>query len=240
MPPLSNGTPVPVPVRVAVADDSELVVRGLEVMLAGHPDTVVLVPGAVPGSDDPAADLTLYEPASVPRLGDRSGTPVVPGRSRAVAFSWDCSRASVTTELARGAAGYLDKRLPGPRLVAALARIGAGRVVVDLGGPETDREDPVPAPWPLTPRETVVLGLITSGRSNRDIAEETSLSINSIKSYIRSCYAKIGVASRSQAVLWGVRHGLLVQPGGEAGPGPSGDPARPVPGAVGHPAPRAG
>ncbi|KRF34754.1 helix-turn-helix transcriptional regulator [Nocardioides sp. Soil805] len=211
--PLSNG--IPVPVRVSVADDSELVVRGLQAMLADRLDEVVLVAGGSPGSGEPAGDLVLYDPAYVLRRSVRSSSPsapVAPGRARVVAYSWDCSRSAVSTELARGAAGYLSKRLPVDRLVGALVRIGSGRVVVDVGGHASAGDDPAPEPWPLTPRETVVLGLITRGRSNQDIADETQLSINSIKSYIRACYAKIGVTSRSQAVLWGVRHGLLVHP----------------------------
>ena len=67
--------------------------------------------------------------------------------------------------------------------------------------------------WPgraegLTDREAEILALITQGRSNAEIAELTFLGINSIKSYIRSTYRKIGVASRTQAVLWGIDHGF--------------------------------
>ena len=60
----------------------------------------------------------------------------------------------------------------------------------------------------LTPREAEVLGLIVKGLSNRDIAEEFNLSINSVKSFIRSAYRKMDVFSRAQAVKWGVQHGF--------------------------------
>jgi len=80
--------------------------------------------------------------------------------------------------------------------------------------PAGSRAAVVGGDWPgreegLTAREAEVLALITQGMSNVDIATRTSLSINSIKSYIRSCYRKIGVSSRSQAVLWGATHGFL-------------------------------
>ena len=52
------------------------------------------------------------------------------------------------------------------------------------------------------------ISLITMGLSNQEIAERTMLSLNSIKSYIRSAYRKIDVDSRSKAVLWGIAHGL--------------------------------
>lgn len=52
-------------------------------------------------------------------------------------------------------------------------------------------------------------GLITQGKSNADVARLTYLSPNTVKSYIRSLYRKVGVESRTQAVLWGMQHGFL-------------------------------
>lgn len=65
--------------------------------------------------------------------------------------------------------------------------------------------------WPgraegLSQREGEVLALITQGKTNAEIAGLVYLSANSIKSYIRSAYRKIGVNTRVEAVLWGVDH----------------------------------
>ena len=57
-------------------------------------------------------------------------------------------------------------------------------------------------------KRTEILALITQGKSNADVARLTYLSPNTVKSYIRTIYRKIGVASRTQAVLWGVDHGF--------------------------------
>ncbi len=57
----------------------------------------------------------------------------------------------------------------------------------------------------LTHCESEVVGLIVRGLSNRDIADKCSLSINSVKSYIRSGYQKMDVTSRAEAVAWGRR-----------------------------------
>ena len=67
--------------------------------------------------------------------------------------------------------------------------------------------------WPgrgegLTDRESEILALITQGKSNTEVATLTYLSPNTVKSYIRNIYRKIGAASRTQAVLWGVNHGF--------------------------------
>lgn len=61
----------------------------------------------------------------------------------------------------------------------------------------------------LSPREAQVLTSIMAGLSNAEIAEREHLSINSIKSYIRGAYRKIGVETRTEAVLWGAHHGLV-------------------------------
>ncbi|MDR7254809.1 DNA-binding CsgD family transcriptional regulator [Nocardioides sp. BE266] len=190
---------------VGVREESELVLHGLRSMLAPHSSAVSLV-GIRADQPAPPCDLTLFEPAAPHRA---PGSPLrVPGRS--VAYSWDCSPDAVSTAMSRGAAGFVSKWLPAHRMVRDLLQIADGRVVIDTwtgrkvgqGGPEQR--------WPLTQRETEVLAFIAAGRSNQEIVDETLLSINSVKSYIRSAYSKIGVTSRSQAVLWAVRHGLLL------------------------------
>ena len=67
-------------------------------------------------------------------------------------------------------------------------------------------------PEDLSPREHDVLRLIAGGLSNQEIAATLYVSINSVKTYIRSAYRKIGVGRRSQAVVWAVQHGLLEIP----------------------------
>jgi DNA-binding CsgD family transcriptional regulator len=60
----------------------------------------------------------------------------------------------------------------------------------------------------LSQREAQMLALISQGLSNREIAQTTYLSINSVKTYVRAAYRKIGVARRSQAVRWALQHGV--------------------------------
>ena len=89
--------------------------------------------------------------------------------------------------------------------------------------PDPGRFPVVTGDWPgreegLTARESEVLALITQGLSNAEIADQTCLSINSIKSYIRGSYRKIDVRTRAQAVLWGATHGFL--PDRRRKPGP--------------------
>ena len=81
--------------------------------------------------------------------------------------------------------------------------------------PEVARKAEIRAgDWPgrdhgLSARESEVLCLIAQGLSNQEIADRAYLSINSVKTYIRSAYRKIGVERRTQAVLWATRNGLV-------------------------------
>jgi len=60
----------------------------------------------------------------------------------------------------------------------------------------------------LTGREEEMLRMISQGYSNKEIAATLYLSINSVKTYIRSAYRKIGIERRAQAVIWGINEGL--------------------------------
>jgi DNA-binding CsgD family transcriptional regulator len=63
-------------------------------------------------------------------------------------------------------------------------------------------------PAGLSSREAEILALIVQGLSNEEIAERMFLSINTVKSYIRSAYRKAAVNTRAQALLWGVDNGF--------------------------------
>ena len=65
----------------------------------------------------------------------------------------------------------------------------------------------------LSKREVDVMRLITQGLSNEEIGQELYITNNTVKSFIRTAYRKIGVTRRSQAVIWGFQQGLLESPG---------------------------
>jgi DNA-binding CsgD family transcriptional regulator len=86
-----------------------------------------------------------------------------------------------------------------------------------LGDPDGGRRRPHPHHHPaaalgakdqLTPREARVLADILKGFSNTDITHRQLISVNTIKSYIRTSHRKTGVTTRAQAVSWGIRNGF--------------------------------
>jgi NarL family two-component system response regulator LiaR len=107
--------------------------------------------------------------------------------------------------------GIVPRAAPGPQIVAALERVVNGEIVIMPGNQEPSVGGA--GDWPgrsagLSPREAEVIALITQGLSNQDIADRMFVSINSLKSCIRTAYRKIGVERRAQAVLWGVQNGF--------------------------------
>ena len=82
----------------------------------------------------------------------------------------------------------------------------------DLGGPAPTLDSgliqALRATYGLSRREIDVLHLIACGLSNQEIADTLYLSINSVKTYIRAAYRRVGVVRRSQAVAWSVPRGL--------------------------------
>jgi two-component system, NarL family, response regulator LiaR len=202
----------PRPLRLAIVNDYEMVVAGVAAMLAAHSEHVAVVEldSQLPVLSD--VDVILYDTfGQVQGDGVDLAQLVDGGSARVVIFSWNTQPDLVERALAKGAAGYLSKAMTGAEIVAALQAIDAGEQVtpdfVDTDGRSANGE------WPgrdvgLTAREAEVLALITQGLSNQEIAERSYLSINSVKTYIRTAYRKIGVTRRAQAVVWGMTNGF--------------------------------
>jgi NarL family two-component system response regulator LiaR len=201
-----------VTIRLAIVNDYEVVVHGLASMLRTYSDRVEVV--EVDASTHPVSevDIALFDTfAQSFRDRERIARLVSdPKIGKVVVYTWSADDPAVSQARVPGIAAYVSKRLAAGDLVTALERVHAGETVrlQDSG-----RGPLVGGDWPgreegLTARESEVLSLITQGFSNNDIVDTTMLSINSIKSYIRSAYRKIGVTSRSRAVLWGIDHGF--------------------------------
>jgi NarL family two-component system response regulator LiaR len=201
-----------VTIRLAIVNDYEVVVHGLAAMLRSYSDRVDVVEVDVNAHPASAVDIALFD-TFAQSFRDRARIARLvsdPRIGKVVVYTWTADDPAVGQTRVPGISAYISKRLAAADLVETLERIHAGDPVRlhDSGhGPLVGGD------WPgreegLTARESEVLSLITQGYSNNDIVETTMLSINSIKSYIRSAYRKIGVTSRSRAILWGIDHGF--------------------------------
>lgn len=200
------------PVRVSVINDFDVVVAGVRALLSPYADRVLVVDTQLQATPDVSVDVALFDTFAAPldwqsKLAELAAHPGV----RAVAvYSFMTDPRAVEDSLTAGACGFLAKSLTATELVAGIESIAGGHRVVDLGahdgGVSGDH-------WPaedvgLSPREAEMLSLIVRGYSNEEIARSRYLSPNTVKSYIREAYRKIGVTTRAQAVAWGMRNGL--------------------------------
>src|ERR1700745_542662 len=162
--------------------------------------------------DDPV-DIVLYDSFAQPESDHHEIGELVanPRARRVVVYTWNFHPDLVASARQHGAHGYLSKTLPARELVAALEAVHAGEIVVSDVGARARSAPGLDWPGPgegVSEREAEILALITQGMSNADVARLTYLSPNTVKSYIRTIYRKIAVASRTPTVLCGVRHGF--------------------------------
>jgi len=200
-------------IRVALVNDYEVVVRGLASMLRSYQDIIEIVELDANAPVVQPVDIALYDTyAAAP--GDREQVRELarnPHVQHVVVYSWNLNDELVAATLANGADAYVSKELPAAQLVKALLDVHQGRArrpVAPHGS-----VSPVAGDWPgreegLTQRESEVLALITQGLSNDEIADRMYLSINSVKTHVRTAYRRIGVSDRANAVLWGIDHGF--------------------------------
>jgi DNA-binding NarL/FixJ family response regulator len=201
------------PVRVALVDDYDVVVIGLAHLFDGYRDRIVVAELDTNERVNDEVDVVLYDSFAQPEA-DHDDIAVLirsPQARHVAVYTWNFHPALVDGAMAKGARGYLSKTLPANELVTAVEAIADGKVVISDAPPRT--RPAAGLDWPgrtegLTDREAEVLALITQGRSNIEIATVMYLSINTVKTYIRSAYRKIGVTSRPHAMLWGLDHGF--------------------------------
>jgi two-component system, NarL family, response regulator DevR len=206
------------PVRVALVDDHEVVRRGLRDLLDGEPGIEVVAEAG--GVDEALTRIGATAPDVVVvdvRLPDGDGVSLCrtlrdrePAPKCLVLTAFDDEQALVEAIMA-GASGYLLKQVRGQELVDAVREVAAGRSLLDPVTTarvlermrrlaESDAaSDELSA---LTDRERHVLELMGEGLSNRQIAERLFLAEKTVKNYVTSVLAKLGMERRTQAVAW--------------------------------------
>ena len=212
------------PIGVAVINDFDLAVQGLPRMLAPWSDRIDVLGFDVRSPVRQPIDIALLDLFGQDRtvLHRVCQQLHAVGVKQVVIYTWHFSRETALAWLEADVAGVISKGLRADRLAAALLDIAGGYTVVaapDWGLRENAPTSPPDAAehhsdWPgreygLTMREAEMLAMITQGLTNAEIGQRTFLSGNTVKSYIRAAYRKIGVTRRSQAVAWGMRHGMV-------------------------------
>ena len=198
------------PVRIAIVNDYDVVVQGLARMFEPMKDRIHVVEVSTNRPGVEPVDIALID--SFAQTRDVNEVLAEANAAKYVFYSWTLEPELIETWARFGVVGFLDKRLTGEELADALERIHRGESgVVSADYPPSVDYDL--GDWPgrnrgLSAREAEVVALITQGLGNEEIADRMYMSINTVKTYIRTAYRKMGVDSRARAILWGVDNGF--------------------------------
>jgi two-component system, NarL family, response regulator DevR len=202
------------PIRVFLLDDHEVVRQGLRALLESGGDIQVV------GESGLAMEAAARIPALRPdvavldaRLPDGSGIEVCrtvravdPTIKALILTSYDDDEALFAAIMA-GAAGYVLKEIGGQDLIGAVRTVAAGNSLIDPSLTarvlERVRNGPATAPElaDLTEQELKLLSLIAEGLTNRQIGERMFLAEKTVKNYVSSILAKLGLERRTQAAV---------------------------------------
>ena len=163
-----------------------------------------------------ASEIVLVDP-SLPGGADFVGAVREATGARVIVCSSDCQQEAVLSALQAGAVGYLRKDELTPETLAtavSAAANGTGVVTPELLGRLLDGmaesgAEARPVAARLTDREQQVLSLIAAGHPTREVAQELSYSERTVKNVLHDVVTKLNARSRSQAVAFAVREGLI-------------------------------
>jgi NarL family two-component system response regulator LiaR len=213
-------------IRILVADDHPLLREAMRNAFEQHEDMEVVGEAgdgeeAVRLSSRLKPDIVIMD-IVMPKLNGIEATKQIrkttPATAVLILTAYDDDR-YVIGLLEAGAAGYLLKSARGKVLVDAVRTVHAGESVLHpaiiakvlkYGLRVQDAEADKPSGEQLSEREMEVLKLASKGMSNKDIAKELFLTVRTVKAHLSNIFNKLDVASRTEAIVKGVREGWLI------------------------------
>ena len=211
-------------IRVLIADDHKLFRQGLKSLMRTREDMVEVVGEAASGREAVHLAGELLPDVILMDIYMPDGDGLQVTREILDQFP-DINVVMLTSSeddehlyqaVQYGASGYLLKSLDADELFdllhgvmhgeAAMTKAMASRLLKGVAKRSVDTDKGEEA---LTERELVVLRLVASGASNSDIAEKLYISVNTVKSHLRSILEKLQLENRTQAATYAVKHGLV-------------------------------
>jgi DNA-binding NarL/FixJ family response regulator len=216
-------------VRILIVDDQALFREGVHTLLSVWPDLEVI---GEAGNGEEAIEMTaslapdvILMDLHMPVMGGVAATRRIVARhpdSRVIVLTTFDDDEHIFEGLRAGAAGYLLKDVPSAKLVEAIRATARGesflhpsvaaRVIAEFtrvsgGHPSSDKQQPMTEP--LSEREIEVLGLLSAGASNREIASKLFITEGTVKNHVTSILGKLDVRDRTQAALKARELGLI-------------------------------
>lgn len=207
-------------IKVMLVDDHEMVRLGLKSFLNLHEDVEVIAE-ADDGEDGLEKALSIKPDVIVMDLVMPKMTGVE--ATLAILKEWKDAKIVILTSyldnekiypvLEAGAKGYMLKTSSAEEILAAIRKVAKGQLAI-----ETEVEKKVedyrkhPALHEdLTARERDILALLAKGYDNQRIADESFISLKTVKTHVSNILSKLQVSDRTQAVVYAFQHGLVAQ-----------------------------
>src|SRR5438552_304329 len=205
-------------IRVLIADDHSVVREGLRMFLGRDPELEVVGEAAdgreaVERSRQLCPDVVLMD-LLMPVMDGIAATSVIRDElpeTEVIALTSVLESNAVVAAVRAGAIGYLLKDIQAPELRRAIKAAAAGQVQLSSqASAYLMREVQTPEKTEaLTEREREVLQLLVKGQSNKEIARDLQIAEDTVKTHVKHILARLGVQSRTQAVLCAMRLGLV-------------------------------
>ena len=202
------------PIRILVVDDHPVVRAGIETLVLGHKDISVVAQAgngreAIQQFRSHHPDVTLMD-IQMPQMNGldalmtiRNETPA----ARIIMLTTYAGDAQVMRAIKAGAQGYLLKSALHRELLDTIRAVHAGKKTLSAEVSYEVAEHV--ADDALTPAEVRVLRLIAQGSANKEIAEQLSVSEETVKGQVRNILSKLGAKDRTHAAMVGVKRGII-------------------------------
>jgi DNA-binding NarL/FixJ family response regulator len=209
--------------RIIIVDDHEVVRLGLRTLLDNQEDLIVVDEA---GDADEALQKTRQHNPDVVvmdiRLPGKSGIEACEEIKEAVPEVEVLMLTSYAEDellfeaISAGAAGYVLKQGGGDELVRAIKRVAEGEALLDPAVTQrvlarvrlANRQQKAAAFSELTEQELRVLGLVSEGCTNKQIAKNLFLGEGTVRNYVSSILSKLDLTNRAEAAAYAVRHHL--------------------------------
>ncbi|HEM5557058.1 TPA: response regulator transcription factor [Streptococcus suis] len=207
-------------IRVMLVDDHEMVRLGLKSYLNLQPD-VEVVAEASDGEEGLAKALDVKPDVVVMDLVMPKMTGVE--ATLALLKEWPQAQIVILTSyldnekiypvLEAGARGYMLKTSSADEILAAIRKVALGEYAIET---EVEKKVEHHKRHPdlhddLTAREREILTLLAKGYDNQRIADESFISLKTVKTHVSNILSKLAVSDRTQAVVYAFQHGLVAQ-----------------------------
>jgi DNA-binding NarL/FixJ family response regulator len=209
--------------RILIVDDHEVVRLGLRTLLERHDDIIVVdeaksADEAVRKAHQHNPDVVIMDIRMPGKNGIEACREILADNpeTQVIMLTSYAEDEMLFDAISAGAAGYVLKQGGGDDLVRAIRRVGQGDALLDPAVTQrvlarvrlATRQEQAAAFSDLTEQELRVLGLVSEGRTNKEIARALFLGEGTVRNYVSSILSKLGLTNRAEAAAYAVRHNL--------------------------------